>query len=87
MSCWLKSRAWCKYASWLYIKVFICSLKPETPEDRENRRRKSPPRNRSDFSDSRFASNLYIFLLDVLGFTDVMWFREENAASLQSMGV
>lgn len=70
----------------LYIEVFICSLKPETPEDRENRRRKSPPRNRSDFSDSRFASNLYIFVLDVLSFSDVM-FRVENAASLQSMGM
>lgn len=39
-------------------KGFVSSLKTETPEeDRENRRRKSPPRTRSDFSDSRFVSD------------------------------
>lgn len=50
---------WC----WVYINVVVYSLKTETPEeDRENRRRRSPPRTRSDFSDPRFAPDMYIFL-------------------------
>lgn len=51
-----ESSTGCKYGAGLYKKGFVYSLKTETPEeDRENRRRKSPPRTRSDFSDSRFV--------------------------------